>query len=299
MTGPLSSSPPAVTDRGRESPATARRARRGRLLSVVGGALMAATFFLPAIRSCGSDIVPAGSYAEALGEAAQEADSVDVILYLILWTSMLLVAYLVGTLLAIAAAARLARCDRLRRRLGNGVVGILLLTASGLLCFYLYDVLNGVSIWPTSSDWLAFLALVVGPLVTLVYLWFARRPTERLHACAAFLAAFWMFCWFGGWIWIDSGSVRYGLYLSFAASCILLIGAVGEARAVTRQSWRRTLGQLLIGRLARSRPEPGICPQCEYSLYGLTQMRCPECGREFTAEEAGEVPAAPEAARSI
>ena len=34
-----------------------------------------------------------------------------------------------------------------------------------------------------------------------------------------------------------------------------------------------------------SRSAPPKCPQCGYDLTGLTQCRCPECGREFGFEE--------------
>ena len=29
----------------------------------------------------------------------------------------------------------------------------------------------------------------------------------------------------------------------------------------------------------------GCCPACGYELTGLSEMRCPECGRTFTFEE--------------
>lgn len=37
-------------------------------------------------------------------------------------------------------------------------------------------------------------------------------------------------------------------------------------------------------------PVPGHCPKCGYSLMGLTEPRCPECGRPFTFEEVRRTP---------
>ncbi len=36
-------------------------------------------------------------------------------------------------------------------------------------------------------------------------------------------------------------------------------------------------------RAARSHVKP-LCPACGYNLAGLTQCRCPECGRTFTLD---------------
>lgn len=80
-----------------------------------------------------------------------------------------------------------------------------------------------------------------------------------------------------------------GLALSAAACWPLLLGRVGEARAVTGLTWRRTILYLITLRLHESRPA-GHCPGCGYNLYGLREMRCPECGRAFTFEEIGATP---------
>ncbi|MBP7936865.1 MAG: hypothetical protein KA354_19665 [Phycisphaerae bacterium] len=129
--------------------------------------------------------------------------------------------------------------------------------------------------------WVCFIA----PLLTLVYLPLARKARGHTWLCHGFVIAFWMLLWFGYWV-VDWSSARYGVILSMVAGGVLLLGAVGEARALTGQSWLRTGGQLLIGRL----PPPlgqGQCPRCGYLLYGLTENRCPECGRGYTVEEVG------------
>ena len=97
--------------------------------------------------------------------------------------------------------------------------------------------------------------------------------------------------WFGFWfiVGVVDGSARHGLYLSFAASMVLLVSVVAEAKVLTRQGWRRTVWQLLTCRL-RNIDRTGRCPACDYYLFGLTEMRCPECGRPFTFEEVGVSP---------
>lgn len=98
--------------------------------------------------------------------------------------------------------------------------------------------------------------------------------------------------WFGYWVTYSVWflGAYYGLYVSFIAACLLVIGTLGEATALTRQSWLRTLGQLLTCRLAAMPVRAGRCPNCDYYLFGLTRMRCPECGRAFTFAEIGATP---------
>lgn len=39
-----------------------------------------------------------------------------------------------------------------------------------------------------------------------------------------------------------------------------------------------------------ARDAPPICPACGYNLTGLTQCRCPECGREYRLDQLWRVP---------
>jgi hypothetical protein len=46
------------------------------------------------------------------------------------------------------------------------------------------------------------------------------------------------------------------------------------------------LGNLVWVIASLDRPA-GLCPKCGYSMTGLMELRCPECGRHFTPEEVG------------
>jgi hypothetical protein len=91
-----------------------------------------------------------------------------------------------------------------------------------------------------------------------------------------------------------SGAGRYigltGLTITATACCLFLFSRIGEARAITGLTWRRTLWYLLTLRLHKASRPVGLCPGCGYYLYGLRDQRCPECGRPFTFEEVNASP---------
>lgn len=78
--------------------------------------------------------------------------------------------------------------------------------------------------------------------------------------------------------------------VAFFGTTTILAGILGEARLLTRDSWLGVLGKTLTCRLEVSDMPRGFCPACDYHLYGLSEARCPECGRPFTFEEIGATP---------
>ncbi len=86
--------------------------------------------------------------------------------------------------------------------------------------------------------------------------------------------------------WVPSARVMW-----VTGSTLLLLGCVGEAGALTRRPWWDVLWRLPLCRLTDAPAESGTCPGCGYNLYGLTEQRCPECGRAFTFAEIGATPA--------
>ena len=142
---------------------------------------------------------------------------------------------------------------------------------------------------------------ILAPAVALVYVLFSFRHGRRGHLCRAFLASLWAFIFFT-WILVHRFPVSgqfYGRYVAPVAAALLLLATIGEMAAATGQSWPQTVVQSLLCRPAPAMDMKGRCPGCSYQLYGLRDLRCPECGRTFTLEEihlkASDSPAPPEA----
>lgn len=265
---------------------TRRRARPWRRLTVLGGALLAASFFLPAITVCNADVIPAEELVDAVTsvELRNLHVSCEGLLQSSVGTCACLSAYLAGFLLAAAAVARICRWRKLNQVLGKAMLVVLAGTALILLsAFGCSFVKEGPPEWDT---WPAVLVVFIFPLVAMIYLLRAIR-TQHLALGGALIASLWMLCWFGLWVAREFSDIRYGLWLSLAGTGLLLVVTVGEARALTGQTWRRSFWRLLTTQLAGSLETRGHCPNCDYLLYGLTEKRCPECGRGFTVEEVG------------
>jgi len=139
----------------------------------------------------------------------------------------------------------------------------------------------------------AFLIPVGG--VAYALLAYRRRGWSYLYhgfvgagSLVAMLLAFHLFAM------LDGGLGPYfeltGLRITSVACGLLLFSRIGEARALTGLTWRRTLWYLLTLRLHKASPPVGLCPKCGYYLYGLREQRCPECGRPFSFEEVGATP---------
>lgn len=292
-------------------------ARKWQWLAMISGLLLAVCFFLPYRNDPGNaaalpvtrmhDLFGEYSRILGLGWSLRDYGHYAAVWFLTAKAISWSVPYLAGTLLSFAAVSRLAGGQRLGQRLAKVVAVVLLIVAVSLA---------GAKIRLSAMEWVAdtrraewpnFDQLdptwVFGPIVFVIYLTLARRSRERTYLVQGFAVGLAASLWFG--LGGPSGYneslfhrylqhdflIRYrGLCLSFAASIGLLLAAVGEAAAVTRQSWRRTIRQLLTCRLAAPIDIKGACPGCGYNLYGLAEQRCPECGRAFTFEEIGATP---------
>lgn len=99
-----------------------------------------------------------------------------------------------------------------------------------------------------------------------------------------------------GWTMLKYGSSKTFRYLVLEA-LFVIVGASGLGFA--RYEWLAgiafyvlaefILAYLIweVGRHWRAWPRGAVCPNCRYSLVGVTERRCPECGREFTLDELG------------
>ncbi len=264
-----------------------RRARKWRVLSLFSGLLLTACFFLPAVQGCNVPIVPATSLVDALSEAWSASWPIEVLAIVATY----FVAYPFGAALMIGALAVLVAWPRLQKASTLAVIVLLAYAAIVVLVFTLWQGFTR-GWFPSASITEDCVALVIGllcPPLLLTGMVFAicRRHQRRL--CLWFLGGLSGLIWFG--FWLVFGDPLYGLYLSLAACLIIMLASVGEAAVLTNQSWLRTLGQMLTCRLAPFYESKGHCPGCDYYLYGLTEQRCPECGRAFAFDELGVTPA--------
>lgn len=280
-----------------ESPPAARLARTWRWIMFWSGLALVGSFFLPVVDVFNTPVVPASMVAElAVGALTDWTGFTWGILDDLIWFPMLMAAYLFGALVAVGALAAICRYDRARRLFAGVTATMHMTTAIIVLLVSVREALRQPQFLMDMlvPDPLSITAFY-GPLIALVYLLLSLRLKGRAYLCHIFIGSLAVLYWFGFWqflmLW-DRVTVYSGLHVSFAAGIWLLLAVVGEAAAVTRQGWWRTLGQLLTCRLRKPADRIGRCPQCEYFLFGLTQPRCPECGRPFTFEELGTTPEA-------
>ncbi len=276
-----------------------RRARKWRLLALLAGLSLASSFFMPAVHGCNAPIIPANELHDALGDALPfPAGLAEIWDYAVEHIALFLVygaAYLFGAAAAAVAVIRWRRGRRIEKLWDPLALGLLLIFIAIGVIFIVFREMKSAG-WPPGGEWFGFMiiggACVLAP-ASLIYVVAAFRLKGRITLCLSFVGAIGCMWWFMTWFvpGVSTNDIYYGLYVSTAASVLLLIAVVGEAAVLTGQSWLRTLGQLLICRLAPFHETKGHCPGCDYYLYGLTEQRCPECGRPFTFEELGATPA--------
>lgn len=278
----------AVADR---RDAVRRRAGKWRFLSLGGGLLLAASFFMPAINACNAPQVPAANAYEVLGEPRLWAT----------WPAYFywfVAAYAFGFLVALGAGLRLVGSPLYSRAIRTCVFILLLGGIVVALWIFVLEVWNGWPTLPPRFTWTdlwagmgAFIVLVVLPLFAAFHLVRTRRLRRRRWLGHGFVASLWCITWFGMYlVEAEPGDIHYGLPCSFAASLAVFIGIVGETAALTNRTFFRALGGLMIGRVPRLEEDRGRCEGCDYLLAGLTVNRCPECNRPFAWEDVGLSP---------
>ena len=202
-----------------------------------------------------------------------------------------------GLALGLCSLAHLFKCDRTRRLIGR--LGLILTTAFGLLLMAFFVVVFVVSYRAAPANTPSTLIVLTFAVYGIIVVFFMLMPL--IHALLAICHKPWTYLYHGftpafllvmplGVIYIlayKSNLGWNGVTILIVTACLLLLARVGEARAVSRLSWYRTIVGLFFLRLHRWALPPGHCPACGYNLHALTQPRCPECGRPFTPQEAG------------
>jgi len=279
---------------------TTRRAHKWQWLKLASGSLLASSFFTPMMYEKGGAVNPCRDAFALLSEVRQHPPSSvkDTILVGVLLTG-LVVPYVIGFFAVEAAIA--ARCGwrHLTSLCSVLMFAVLTFYCAGALgysvaCVAEYGIREAVGYFEVSLlglGVLGFLGFV--PFLTVGHLLASLRAETGAPPCRAFLGSLLALLWFGTLVLVaevEGPGALHGACLSLVSSLMLLVAVIGEAAAVTRQSWGQTIRQLLTCRLAAPIDMKGACPGCGYNLYGLTEQRCPECGRAFTFEEIGATP---------
>jgi hypothetical protein len=260
------------------TPATTNRTRqaiiRWRRMQAFGGFVLACTFFLPAVDSCNSPIIP----FQGVWEFTQDLpDDPGEWLGLPAFLATFLEAYLFGLLVVIAILwQRTARPAHARRVEWIGSCMILLAAFAVLLLFVAEIVTSPIaSWWPPDWGEIVFLALAI---ITPAYWIRCMRHGAGGRLSLRWYTSLCCILWFTAWTL--SGAL-YGLHLSLLGSAVIFIGAFEEARLRSNQDRFDSLRALLTATLRVHDDDPTVCSRCGYPLHGLTAPRCPECGTAF------------------
>jgi cytochrome c oxidase subunit IV len=280
-----------------------RQRRAGRrfwgVFTLLLSILLAATYFMPALDCVGD--VRVNPSVESRHFLKDEVRSFSAPLDLrrasVRWLSnysIYAAPYLFGLLVAVGAATRLVQHRGAQRLCAWVTFLFFVFTAAGVIYCALigHSMWNGEVIFSLSGHYIIRCLFI--PLGATAYACWAIRLHERALLCLAFMGTCICILWW--WYWSSlhswSGSFGgpepvYGLDVAQFASVLLLISVVGEVSCLTRRNPAHALGQLLLGRVRPYVRDDGCCPACGYCLFGVTEQRCPECGRSFRPEEVG------------
>ncbi|MBN1491377.1 MAG: hypothetical protein JXA69_15795 [Phycisphaerae bacterium] len=258
-------------------------AKPWRMVVVVSGLLLAATFVMPFAETPWER-----TRARWLAVLIANTQARDPLNRLVNVCSCLNL-HLLGLLAASAAAARIGGRHGWARGCGWALAVVLALWGTAWIIFVLsYMLQQHMAMW-TVANAVGFLAAgLVPPLVLLCYLAFAARLGDLAFLCFTFPPA--VFYSLGLLFENAVGHGSVGLWSARLGSIGLLFATVGEAVVLTDPPLDRVLWRLVTCRLQPKPTHSEICPACGYCLFGLTEQRCPECARPFTFEELGITP---------
>lgn len=278
------------------------------LLTILAGCMLVATFFLPLGRLNGSPSpeIPVRVFFDLLRESgvrqvvSQAPDALGMLVYVI---AVAILPHAWGLLAALFSVMSLLGLTRLRtvpQAIGVAI-GVLMgaawaVSVARLMAPLVRNLRGGApGLWLPMLFVVSLIVAVAG--VPYALLAIRRRSWAYLyHGFAGAGTLVFIVLALHVFILIlnPSGAWRYiglsGLTMTLLGCCLLVFSRIGEARAITGLTWRRTLWYLLTLHLHEASRPVGLCPGCGYYLYGLRDQRCPECGRPFTFEEVNASP---------
>ena len=271
------------------------------LLTLVAGAILTTCFFIPANTTQLTEESPLNRVAFCVEGAIERygrhtgsmhpfpARHVDVFRFYFEMIGACVVPYFLAACMSVAAWKRL-RCCQGNATPADGLVtfalvlGTLVLLMRWILHAALMVMYSG-SPWSLRMGPYIWWFWAIATVVLLVYLMRSWRFAERRYFYHAFAAMTIMTIWFAANLSIRQTTV--GTCLSLIACATLLLATVAGFRQTEHLTWRASIRLLALCRLLSDNV---VCPGCDYNLYGLTEQRCPECGRGFTFEELGVSP---------
>jgi len=255
----------------------AAQLRRAIGLQGIGGLILTASIFLPAIRGCGSVIVPAEEIVQSIGSI----DSLKGWGY----ASWITLPYLVGLNL-FASAVRRRRIEKAAPAPKDFVTPALLvvwIANPGIFLISDFEKWGSLTFW-TDPD----IIIVTGSaLIMCFYLACGLRGHKGWSLSVRWCALALVLGWFGRWIVSDFQATFYGIWLTIAGTMAMLAGVVWEAAIRSILPWRSALWGLIRCKLEVRDLDQPYCWRCGYCLVGLTSHRCPECGTAFESGKTG------------
>jgi hypothetical protein len=192
----------------------------------------------------------------------------------LVWISAFHLGTQFGLIMGIAPWRPAALISTRRRLLAAVAAGLVIAVPTGVPAGYVAQLVYE-RITASVGQLFAFLTIILlawGAWTAILFRNWADR--DRLAAVRQLLT------------WIAGGGVALSLfsgviYLEFSSHELAKIPLVVSLYLLV---W--PLGPALLCWIYRHRLQVrGRCPACGYDLHGLSQMRCPECGRAFTFEE--------------
>lgn len=267
--------------------------RRYLRIQGAGGMLLAACFFLPAVKSCGSPVVPAKDSVELIeelvgiwralpeniGPVAEKGELLPGIAEVIYGTlgfpCMYFGPYFFG--LSVFLLTLLYRRSKDQSGWSFDQFLSLLLVNCALFALLCESYLTWIVGTNGTGEW-AMLLLLFAAAACFVYWLVANRNVAGRAICMRWMMAVGCLYWFGWWVVFEFAAVQYGMWMSIAGAFAIWLGCIGQVRVLHACGWRSAWWRLATCCVWATESGQPRCRQCGYLLIGLQSDRCPECG---------------------